>query len=198
MAMTFDELKRLVTAAQLKFFCAPDKPVVMVGVGGVYGTFQFIIVLEDGGNFLQFRTIGNLHCPADHAHLPEVLKAMGGLNYGARLVKAAWDPNDGEIVLMADLWVMDARITDEQFRRTIQNYMMAVDVGLGRLRTALETGQDPGQSGPEDIVGRILREPSLPGPIRSVLEKLMKLKKPGGGEPPEGDGPPAGDDFTRF
>ena len=65
--MTIDRLKELCEGEDLKYFLAPDRPMVTLGFGGSTGRFQFVIPIELDGRFLQIRTVGYLSCPADHA-----------------------------------------------------------------------------------------------------------------------------------
>jgi len=187
MALTLNGLKKLVEGAGLRYFVAPDRPVIMLGAEGLNGRYQFVISLEDEGKFLQFRTISYLHCPGDHPHLPEVLKVLGSVNYRTRLVKLGWDPNDGEIVGYADIWLVDGAITQDQFTRMLHNFIPAIDLSYPRLTQALEAGKDPGEVDPEEMMRRVLGGRGLPGPLRSLLEKLLGKKEPEGkeGKPPD-------------
>lgn len=188
--MTLDGLKKLVEGAGLRYFLAPDRPMVMMGVEGVNGRFQLVVGLEEEGQFLQFRTIEYLWCPGDHPHLAEVLKVLGTINYRRRLVKFGWDPNDGEIVGYADIWLMDGTMTQQQFARMLHNFFPAIDLSISRIKTAMETGKDPGEADPGDLLRTALGR-TLPGPVRALLEKLLGKKEPAG----EGEETP---DFSRI
>lgn len=173
MAITFDALKQLVEAAELKYFVAPDRPVIMLGFQGLLSQVQLVISLEDQGEFLQFRTIHFLECPAGHPNLGEVLKAIGHLNYSRRLVKFAWDPSDGEIVMYADMWLVDSAPSRGQFRRMVQSFFGSADLGHGRLKLTIDTGKDPGELEPQELLRLLSGSDSpLSGLLKSLLGKL--------------------------
>jgi hypothetical protein len=144
MALSMDGLKSLLDGIGLRYFADPQRNVLMFSLRGEQIAYQLLLLLEAEGRFLQFRSIGFMHCPAAHPHHAEVMKVLGALNYQLRLVKHAWDARDGEIVTMADLWVMDTTVTPAQFRRMLENYVGGMDDGYVRLTKTLQTGKDPG------------------------------------------------------
>ncbi|NNG15794.1 MAG: hypothetical protein HKM89_04875, partial [Gemmatimonadales bacterium] len=87
MALTMAELRKLVEGQKLRYFLDPNRDALMFGAAGVNGRYQFVILLELDGRFVQFRTVGYLHSRTDHPHLLEVLKVLGALNYKLRFVK---------------------------------------------------------------------------------------------------------------
>ncbi len=164
MSMTLDELKRLFDAQKLVYFLAPDRPALLTSFAGLNGNYQVITHLEVEGTFLQLRTLNWLHCPASNPALGEVLKAAGDENFQRRLVKIGWDPSDGELVAYADVWIEDGTLTQQQFLRMLSVYLPVIDMAYGRLREAIETGQDPGMANIEDMLGRMRRGPDTPEP----------------------------------
>lgn len=167
--MEFDELKKLTEAEGLKYFVAPDRPVIMLGMVGIFGRYQMVIPLELDGRFLQFRTVGYLSCPADHPHVDAVLRVLGELNYRLRLTKFAWDPTDGEIAAFVDIWLEDGTLTQRQFTRMLQSFIPGIDLNYLRLTRTIETGTDPGELRPEDISSAA---PGLPPGLRGLIDRL--------------------------
>jgi hypothetical protein len=180
MALTRAELQKLVEADGLRYFIDPSKDALMLGCQGLNGRYQFVIVLELDGTFLQMRTIGYHHCPTGHKHLLPVLQALHRMNYELRLVKFGWDATDGEIVAYADLWIMDAKVTHEQLSRMLHNYLPAIDTCYARIVQTLETGKDPGAMDPAAAVASMVGE-GLPAPLRKILESLEKAARDAGG-----------------
>jgi hypothetical protein len=178
--MTFDELKQLAEGEGLHYFVAPDRPTLMMGFGGLYGRYQVVVPLELEGRFLQFRTLSYQSCPADHPHLEAVLRLLGALDYQLRLTKFGWDPSDGEIVAYADVWLEDGTLTQKQFSGILQCYLSGIDFSYPRITKTIETGTDPGELRPEDILSQAS---GLPPALREVLERLTGEKA---GEEPEG------------
>ncbi|NIN73238.1 MAG: hypothetical protein GTO46_15200 [Gemmatimonadetes bacterium] len=158
MALTLAKLEKLVEAEGMRFFRDPTRDALMTGAKGIAGHYQFMILLELEGQFLQFRTVNYQYCKADHKHLKAVLEVLGGLNYRLRLAKFGWDESDGEIVVYADHWIMDGTVTQEQFSRILHNYLPAVDLSNPRIAKTIETGNDPGELDPETILRMILEQ----------------------------------------
>jgi hypothetical protein len=181
MALTRAELQKLVEAEGMRYFIDPSKDALMMGVQGHNGRYQFVIMLELDGTFLQMRTIGYQHCPTGHKHLLPVLQTLLKMNYELRLVKLGWDPRDGEIVGYADLWIMDGKVTKDQFARMLHNYLPALDVCYPRIVQTMETGKDPGAQDPAATVASLAGE-SLPAPLRKLLEGLEEAARRAGGE----------------
>jgi hypothetical protein len=178
--MKLEELKKLAEGENLKYFVAPDAPTLLMNIGGFNGTHQIVIPLELDGRFLQFRTVGYLSCPADDPHLEAVLRVLGQLDYQLRVTKFGWDPNDGEIVGYADMWLEDSKVTQQQFSGTIHTFFAGIDLNKPRIAKTIETGTDPGEFDPNDL----RRNGSgLPPALKGVVDRLAGTK-PGDG--PEG------------
>jgi len=187
MAMTLDDLKKLLNGESIKYFVDPNRPVIMAGFGGVNGQYQVIIRLEVEGTFLQFRTMSYLHCPADHGSLTEVLKVLGGINYRKRLVKFGWDSSDGEIVAYADIWIVDTQLTGQQLHHMLYNFIPVIDSSYARIKETIETGTDPGEKTPEELAGEVLGKGGggLPPAVTELLRKLAGRKPGADPEPVE-------------
>jgi hypothetical protein len=166
MAMSLKEIEKLMKKKKLKYFVDPDRPVLMLSAKGLFGTYQILVVLEREGEFLQFRTAGYRHCTSDSPHLEEVLKALGSINYRMRYAKFGWNPANGEIVVFADTWLMDEKISWKQFERMLDNYFPAIDLNFGRLKKIIETGKDPGEK----------RIGELPQALDELVKKLKEKK----------------------
>lgn len=183
MAISMDQLKRLLDNEGLRYFLDPRRDAVMLSGGGMFGVYQCVILLEMNGTFLQFRSLAYAHCTQQHPQLAAVLRLLAEVNYLKRMFKIGWDADDGEITAYLDVWIEDNTLTQAQFGQVLRLYFSVLDSTNRRLRQVLETGKDPGELGAEDIV-RILREQGIPAP-------------PGGGG---GAGPrrPSGDDLSRI
>ena len=170
MAITFDELKKMLAKEGLAVFVDPDQPRLMVGISGMCGRFQLVISLYEGGTFLQFRSVNYLYCPAGHRSLPELLKVLADINYQTRLVKFAWDHKDGEIVAYADVWLADGTLTQQQFSRMLGNYVPAVDLQYRRISKTVEEGTDPGRIDPVELLKGLMKDETLSPEVRDLLE----------------------------
>jgi len=172
MALTLENLKALCEGEKLKYFVDPNRPVVMMGFGGIHGRYQVIVALELEGRFMQVRTIAYLHCPADHPHILPVLKIIGHLDYRLRMTKFGWDPSDGEIVAYADVWLEDGDLTQAQFSALFKSVLPAIDLNYKRLTQTMETGQDPGE-----VLLPSADAPGLPAELRALLEEIARKEK---------------------
>ena len=106
-----------------------------------------------------------------------MLEVLGALNFRLRLAKFGWDESDGEIVCYADHWVMDGKVTQEQFSRILHNFLPAVDLSSPRIAKTMETGTDPGELDPAQILEIILGQMGGGGGDDDE-EKDKKKKKP--------------------
>lgn len=187
MAMTMEQLKQLAEQAELRYFLDPRRDALMFGARGMNGSYQVELLLEVEGTFLQFRSIDNRHCPAEHPHLLEVLKVIAGINYRARFVKIGWDANDGEIVVYGDMWISDGTVVSGQFQQMLQNYFSALDMAHARIRQTLETGKDPGEESPESVMKRLMEQMggSLPPALKELLDHMEDAPRGGGGDGPK-------------
>lgn len=147
MTISIEQLRALVDGIGVRYFLDPHRDALMFTVRGERDPYQVLVLSDLEGRFLQFRSIGFLHCPATHAHVGLVHRVLAEVNLEQRLVKHAWEPGSGEIVAMADLWAMDNTVTAAQFRRMLENFIGGMDGSQPRLVQALATGRDPGAAG---------------------------------------------------
>ncbi len=140
MGCTLPQLRVLLEAEELRYYLIPDTPGVMLNVNGDAGRFQFRILSQDDGEFLQFRSDGYLYCTRDNPNLDVTLQVLGDLNYRLRLMKLGWDSTDGEISLFVDHWLMDAEVTQEQFSVMANGFMSVLDDKHAPLHAAIEEG----------------------------------------------------------
>ncbi|MFC1660388.1 YbjN domain-containing protein [Gemmatimonadota bacterium] len=183
MALTMERLESLVKAEGLKYFRDPDRDALMLGATGLNGSYQFLILLELGGEFIQFRTMRYHSCPLSHPQVDAVLRVLGDLNYRLRFLKFGWDPSDGEIVAYGDMWIIDGDLTQAQFGRMIKAYMTVMDLNYARINQTVETGEDPGEVDPADAVRRASGA-GLPPALQEAVDELKKRLAQGreGGE----------------
>lgn len=144
MTMTIDEIQQRLDEIELSYFVDPKRPKLMLGMRGVMASYQFVLCLEEDGEFLQFRTVGFLNCPKGHNNLDTVLRALGEINYRYKLIKLGWDPSDGELVVYIDVAIEDGILTKEQFVRLLKGFVSCVDESYGRIKRIIDTGEDPG------------------------------------------------------
>jgi hypothetical protein len=171
--MTLDQLKRLLSTRGITYFVAPDKPMLLMGFGGLHGSYQVVMNIELDGKFLMIRTLGYGSCPKSHPHCDAVVQVLGALNFLMRTTKFSWDPNDGEIVASLELWLEDAAVTDQQFQALLGAFLPALDIAHHRVSATMETGTDPGMDLPGFPPGAAdqprIPEPASPGGSPKVI-----------------------------
>lgn len=190
MGLTLDRLKELVEGEDLRYFLAPDRPMVMMAFRGIHGSYQVVVPLEVDGRFLQVRTVGYMHCLPDHEHAAAVLAVLGQLNHRLRAVKFGWDPQSGEIVAYADVWVEDGDLTQRQFGALLRSVIPAIDVNHQRLTKTMASGQDPGEASADSLLAG-----SIPPELRALVDAIASRRSDddGGGDHGD-DGADQGDD----
>ena len=174
MAITIEDLKRLMDDEGLRYFVDPNRPLLMLGVTGAFGRFQFVASLQIDGRFLQFRTVGYLTCRPEHPRIDQVLRAIADANFRFRFVKFGWDESDGEIVGYGDHWLEDASLSAEQFRQMIRSFAAPIDLMRHRLERIMDDGEDPGAD-PMALLKAGLAAHGLPEELQKLLEKLAEM-----------------------
>lgn len=179
MALNMDQLKRLLEAQDLRYFLDPRRDAIMLGASGIFGRYQSVILLENEGKVLQFRSVEYLHCQGSNPNLLAVLKVLGEINYQMRGIKFGWDPNDGEIAVYSDIWIQDGTLTQEQFARMLQVFFSGMDMNLMRIGQTIEAGKDPGEFNPAEVLDRAEGHgSSLPPALKALIDRLLGRSKP--------------------
>jgi hypothetical protein len=174
MALTLEQLRKLLDGAGLKYYLDPDRTAVLLTLGGQNGRYECIVSLQSEGQFLQLLTLGYATCAPDHPHRAAVFQALAALNAERRFTKFAWDAKQSAIIVYADVWLADGTLTPAQFQRMCSNYFGCLDGDAPRIRKALETGVDPGSDVSATRVqpapGRAPEPPTPPGPGPALAE----------------------------
>ncbi|MGM0668316.1 MAG: YbjN domain-containing protein [Gemmatimonadota bacterium] len=171
MALTMAQLKKLAEGEGFKYFLDPSRDVLMMRARGAFGEYQLLVLLELGGEFLQFRSISYNTCPVDHPHLGATLQLLADLNYRLRFLKIGWDASDGEITLYGDIWIKDGTVTQKQFGQMIGAYLSMMDLNNRRFQETIRTGKDPGETLPG---GAPKGSSGLPPEMQALLDKLLE------------------------
>ena len=150
MALTFDELKKLMAGAGLPYFLDPHQPVLVCLIPDQDDTYQVAAILDAEHGFLQLRTVNLFQCIAEHVHAVPVLKVIGEFNYRARFIKLGWEPLNGEIAAYGDLFIFETKPTQEQFNFMLGAFLQQLHQIYPRLKQVLETGQETEPQKPEE------------------------------------------------
>lgn len=154
MAINFDQFVAILRGADIRYLIVPDQPAVALGSTTSTGRhFLVHAVIEAEGSLMQFRTTGYEHCPLDSTSFQATVLLLNELNFQLRMVKFTLDPADGEIVVFADLALLDSQPTPTQILGIIGFIMERLRECAERIETTVRTGVDPGESPDEDIIG---------------------------------------------
>jgi hypothetical protein len=161
-AITLEQLKQHLTAGEVNYFVAPDKPMLLMGFGGYFGTYQLVMHIELEGRFLLVRTLGYASCPDDHPHRDAMLKVLAELNSLMRTTKFSWDPNEKEVVVSLELWLEDATLTSQV---VLSAFLPGLDLAHQRITETLQSGADPGMPEAPTTSGAAAPAPQPPTPV---------------------------------
>ena len=103
-----------------------------------------VAVTSSEGRIVQFRTVGMLQAQGTR-HRRELLAALLFACYEYKLVKFAFDHEDGEVLAYIDLFLDEAELTKQQCQRCINALRNVVLGNKDRFQKIIDTGQDPGK-----------------------------------------------------
>ena len=101
-----------------------------------------VLWLEEDGEFLRVHARGAYTIPAEASTEVRyaVLRTIAQLNWESKVTQYEVDWNDGEIRVMADLPLEDAKPTLRQLERHIRSLPTMLDQGHHAIRDALDHG----------------------------------------------------------
>ncbi|MBW4422708.1 MAG: YbjN domain-containing protein [Myxacorys californica WJT36-NPBG1] len=147
---------------------------------GVYGEhiedFLIVIQLDEDGEFFEIFAPRVLAGVKNHPHKAAILQTMLCISWETKMLQWEYDPSDGEIRAIIEFPLEDSTLTERQFNRCLHSLVQLVDeLALPRLKTVMETGEDPGDLEEGERLLLALQEES-PG-LLSVLERAMEARK---------------------
>jgi hypothetical protein len=116
-----------------------------------------VVALEEGGRFLKvFAPL--LFVYLEGPHKLALMETMLFSSWETKMLQWEYDPGDGEIRAMIEFPLEDALLTEAQFFRVFDGLIQLVILNYPRLKSASDTGQDPGPQDLEDSEDRLLRQ----------------------------------------
>jgi len=103
-----------------------------------------VAVTSNEGRIVQFRTVGMIETQGTR-HRRELLAALLHACYEYKLVKFAFDHDNGEVLAYIDLFLDEAQLTKQQCQRCINALRNVVLGNKDRFQKIIDTGQDPGK-----------------------------------------------------
>lgn len=147
---------------------------------GVFGSnledFLIVIQLDEDGEFFEMFAPRVLSGVQEHPHKTAILQTMLAISWETKMLQWEYDPSDGEIRAIIEFPLEDALLTERQFNRCLLSLVELVDeLALPRLKTVMETGEDPGDVEEGERLLLALQEES-PG-LLTLLERAMEARK---------------------
>lgn len=190
MAVTFDELKKILEATDLNFFVDSEKELVILGFSGCYGVHHLLLKLVENGEGLLFKVPGLAMLASDHPFKAKVLETLLAENNRIKIGRFCYDPSDGEIYLDWFIPIEDGTITPQQLRRSFIALMHIADEMTPRLQHLMKLGEDlpPEEVSVPGMLRRLLREGLRRGLVSEDAETRLRrlLAHLEGGEREEG------------
>lgn len=142
MAITLDHTKQMLDEAEIGWVEGPEQT-LLFRLGDGEEQLNIVLDLPSEGRIVQLRTVKMLMAP-DLTHRNALLTALLSSNDKLKLIKFAFDPEDGEVCAYVDLVLGEASLTERQFLRCISSLQHMAGNGLGRFREIVRSGEDPG------------------------------------------------------
>ena len=103
------------------------------------GSFATCLLLEDGGAFLNIRSIGLPKAPSDPDGRAEMLEVLNRLNRRFRVAKLMIDPEDDEITVTSEAWCADAIVNPDGIAGPLQSLLRVIEESMKEILPLVET-----------------------------------------------------------
>lgn len=145
MATSLNEIEGFLRAKDLKFQRDDSKDMIVVPFKRGDGEPLIVVVrLEENGEFIKIftpRLLSYLNGPNKLV----LMQALLHISWETKMLQWEYDPTDGEIRAIIEFPLEDATLTQRQFDRAMSGLLQLVEAFLPRLKTVIETGEDPGR-----------------------------------------------------
>jgi hypothetical protein len=177
MAATLKQIAGYLDAKGWKYRIDEEGSRILTGVfGSNLEDFLIVIQLDEDGEFFEMFAPRVLAGVQNHPHKTAILQTMLAISWETKMLQWEYDPSDGEIRAIIEFPLEDAVLTERQFNRCLLSLVELVDeLALPRLKTVMETGEDPGDLEEGERLLLALQEES-PG-LLTVLERAMEARK---------------------
>jgi hypothetical protein len=183
MAATLEQIAEFLSNKGWKYKIEADESRILTGVYAEnIEQFLIVIQLEEEGEFFEMFAPRVLSGVQDHQYKTAILQTMLCISWETKMLQWEYDPSDGEIRAIIEFPLEDAILTERQFNRCLYSLIELVDgIALPRLRTVMETGEDPGdpeQDGDLAEGERLLLKLQEESPgMLDLLERAMEARK---------------------
>ena len=165
MAFTLKQISGYLKNMGIKLSHEDDEKIVFAATSGENNLAYYLRAKENGDIFdMQMQILNDdmSHLQVkDHKHLNVLLPQLLYFNYGTKFGSWEYDPSDGDIRLVVEIPLEDAKMTEKQFTRIMSMMAGTSDEYVGKIKNILKTGKVP-QS-----------EPGEPEDMRELLSSLF-------------------------
>ena len=179
MATTFAQIEQYLGTRGLKFQRDDDRNAILVPFGLPEAGFERVVLvvrLQENGEFFEI-IVPNVFTYPDGPNKLPLMQTLLHISWETKMLQWEYDPSDGEIRATIEFPLEDAPLTERQFFRAFDAMLQFLKVYSPRIRTVIDTGQDPGRRPAQAPADEL---------ARSFLEYLEGTS-PGNGDD---DGPP--------
>lgn len=153
MSTSIENIKMFLEEREVKYLYDQEKEVFIMS----FAPNVILVKLEEGGEFLQFRTL-NFFQYKKGKYRENILLLLASMNYNRKLVKFGYDQEDGEINGCIDVPIEDGNFTPDQFFRCIASLLEALEEARERITYLIETGEDPGPNLTPKVIDDLVQE----------------------------------------
>lgn len=162
MATTFSQIEEYLQSRGLKYRRDEERSSILVPFGLPEAGFDRVVLvirLQENGEFFEIIVPGVFTYPDGPNKLP-LMQTLLHTSWETKMLQWEYDPSDGEIRATIEFPLEDAPLTQRQFFRAFDAMLQFLTVYGPRIRTVLETGQDPGrrpaQTPPDELARSFL------------------------------------------
>lgn len=137
MGTTAEEVYRLLGEKSLRCHIDPVRGTIVVNLSkeSAPRDLLLLIFVKHEGQLLHIQTFNFLSCPEELSVRSSIEAELLSLNSDYRLVR--WGIDGDDVVASADLVLMDAKMTEQQFYSTLQLFGDVVGKAIERLNEAV-------------------------------------------------------------
>ncbi len=177
MAVTLEQIASYLENTVWSYSLDQDGQRVLIeGYAAYIDDFLIVVQLEEEGEFFKLFAPRVLAGIQDHPYKLSILQTMLRISWETKMLQWEYDPSDGEIRAIIEFPLEDSTLTERQFNRCLQGLVEIIDeIAMPRLRSVMETGEDPSDIDMGERLLLTLQE-EAPG-LLNMLERAMEARK---------------------
>ncbi|MBD2181065.1 hypothetical protein H6S82_12540 [Planktothrix sp. FACHB-1355] len=178
MATTLPQIAHYLDERGWKYKLDEENNCIITGVKAKnVENFWLVINLMENGEYFQMVAPQLLTGVKDHVYKGVLFQTLLALSWETKMVRWEYNQLDGEVRASIEFPLEDGGLTQRQFDRCLNMLIQLVDeLAMPRLKTVLETGEDPNQ---KELGERLLLslQEILPDGSLGLLEQAIAARK---------------------